>query len=132
MNATANRLVSHLHGLACQSVLETIRNASHHLRVPCAGQGTYGKYRVLVHDTPGASRLNPVLPHEVEPLSSSELAKGDRLACLATFQQNGELDRLICEQLTRCGLEVDELDVVAVEEESSCLDFIYFRQLAIC
>ena len=123
MNATANRLVFRLHGLASQSVLETIRNASHHLRAPCAGQSTCGKYRVLVHDTPGASRLNPALPHELEPLSSSELDQN------AIARQ---LDRLICEPLTRCGREVDELDVVAVEEESSCRDFIYLRQLAIC
>lgn len=141
LNATANRLVSCLHGLAGQSLLEIIRDSSQYLRALCAGRGTIGKCRALVHDTPNAAILNPALPRELEQLSSGELAKAARLACLARYQQDGELDqsssvrqidRLICEQLTRCGREVDALDVVAVEEDGSCRDFAYFWQLAVC
>jgi len=125
LNATANRLVSRLHGLAGLSLLETIRDSSHHLHASSAGHGTSGKCPGLVHDTPNAALLNPALPRELEQLSSGELAKGIRLACLARFQQNGELDqnanvlqldRLIREQLTRFGCKAHELDVVAVEE----------------
>ena len=92
MNATVNRLVSRLHGLAGQSLLETIRSSSHHLRATCAGRGTCGKCRVLVHNTTNAVLLEPISPPELEQLSSGELAKGIRLACLARFRQDGDVD----------------------------------------
>jgi len=85
-------MITRLHGLAGQTLLEAIRDGSHALRAPCAGRGTCGKCRVRVHDTSGMFLLDLPSPMELEQLAPKEVARGVRLACLARFAQTGGLD----------------------------------------
>ena len=84
-------MITRLHGLAGQTLLEVIRDSSHELRAPCAGRGTCGKCRVLVRSTPDSVFLDSHSSIELEQLSSGEAARGVRLACLARFRQTGEV-----------------------------------------
>ena len=85
-------MITRLHGIAGQTLLEVIRDSSHELRAPCAGRATCGKCRVLIHAAPDSVLLDRPSSIELEQLSSSEASRGIRLACLARFRQAGEVD----------------------------------------
>ena len=84
-------MISQLYGLAGQTLLEAIRRSSHELRAPCAGRGTCGKCRVLVHAASDSAFLESPSSIELEQLTSGEASRGVRLACLARFQATGEV-----------------------------------------
>ncbi len=88
-------LVSRLPGRAGQTLLDSIRASSHQLRAPCAGRGSCGKCRVIVHAVhAGEERveLTPLADAEREQLSDSEIAHGVRLACHARYAGDGVVD----------------------------------------
>jgi len=102
-------MISKLHGLLGQSLLEAIRASNHQLRAPCAGRGNCGKCRVLVHVASETCALDPPEPHELEQLSPSELARGVRLACLARFNSAGAVDLELCDD--GISIPVEQLSV---------------------
>lgn len=94
MTSSHDTLLSRLHGVAGQTLLDSIRASRHQLRAPCAGRGGCGKCRVIarsLHSATG-SVLAPPSAAELEQLSPAEIAKGVRLACLARFDVAGAVD----------------------------------------
>ena len=97
MTSSHDTLVSRLHGVAGQTLLDSIRASRHQLRAPCAGRGGCGKCRVIVHSAHPAlcvtdAALAPPTAAELEQLSPGEIARGVRLACLARFDEAGAVD----------------------------------------
>ena len=84
-------MITVLHGLEGQSLLEVIRASDYQLRAPCAGRGTCRKCRVQLHDAGEDGLLSVPTTKELEQLSAEELASGIRFACLTRFQRAGEL-----------------------------------------
>ena len=85
-------LVSRLPGRAGQTLLDSIRASSHQLRAPCAGRGSCGKCRVIVHSGNESVGLTPLADAERELLSDTEIAHGvirselARLAIAITYR----------------------------------------------
>ena len=69
-----------IYGTEGQSLLEAVRGNEHQLRAPCAGRGSCGKCRILVHTGPGSAMLTEVGDTERQQLHPGELEKGIRLA----------------------------------------------------